>query len=129
LLPSKEKTDLHPLRYLHFLAVAYVALSAIEPYRDRIGQGITRVIVTVGQQSLATFLASVAMARIAWIALDWTGRSPLPVALANLAGFASIVAAAYVVKWFKSEPWAGPPRPPAAMAVPAVSTPVSARHS
>lgn len=110
LLPSSEKTDLHPLRYLHFLAVAYVTLSLIDPVRHRIGEGITRVIVVVGQQSLATFLTSIAMARVAWIMLDGIGRTPFTVAVANIGGFAGIIVAAYVVRWFKSEPWIGPAR-------------------
>ena len=100
-----EKTNLHILRYVHFLALAYVVLSAIEPWREQIGQGVSKIIVTVGQQSLATFLASIAMARLGWIAFDTLGRGPLMVLVVNVLGFAGIVAVAFTVRWFKAEPW------------------------
>lgn len=105
LLGFNEKTNLHILRYVHFLALAYVALSVIEPWRDQIGQGFSRVIVTVGQQSLATFLASIATARVGWIMFETFGRGPGMVLLVNVMGFAAIIAVAYTVRWFKAEPW------------------------
>jgi hypothetical protein len=103
--PETQQTYLHPLRILHFLAFAYVVLSLVEPWRSRIGDGWSRLIVKVGQQSLATFLTSLGLARVGGIVLDVTGRSALPVAAVNIAGLALIIATAYGVGWFKSSPW------------------------
>jgi hypothetical protein len=114
IIPASEKTDLHILRVLHFLALAYLVLSLIEPWRDRLDRGAGHLLILIGRQSLAAFLASVVLARLLGTAADMAGRSEPVVALLNLAGFALILAAALVVGWFKSAPWAGPvpsPRP------------------
>jgi hypothetical protein len=62
---------------------------------------------------------------LAWvltIALDQLGRDPLTVALANIVGLATIVAVAYLVGWYKSEPWRRPvSRPEPVRAAPAAA--------
>lgn len=114
IIPASEKTDLHILRVLHFLALAYLVLSLIEPWRDRLDRGAGHLLILIGRQSLAAFLASVVLARLLGTVADMAGRSEPVVALLNLAGFALILAAALVVGWFKSAPWAGPSPKPAA---------------
>ncbi len=122
--PDTQQANLHPLRILHFLALAYVTLSIVEPFRARIGTGWSQPIVRVGQQSLATFLTSLFLARAAGIALDYAGRDEAIVALVNAAGLASVVVVAYIVAWFKSSPWSGPGAPRAVpTAVPAAEPP------
>lgn len=111
-----EKTILHPLRILHFLALAYLVLSLIDPWRSRLDRGAGHLFIVIGRQSLACFLASLVFARLAAVFADMAGRDALVVALVNLAGFAAIFATAAVVGWFKSAPWAKPPRPPEASA-------------
>ncbi|MGL5114950.1 MAG: OpgC family protein [Beijerinckiaceae bacterium] len=109
LLPSEtQQTNLHPLRYLHFLALAYVALSLAESWRARIGDGWSRHVVKVGQQSLATFMASLFLARLAGLLLDQTGRDLVTVSVVNILGLAGVVLIAHAVGWFKSAPWSGP---------------------
>jgi hypothetical protein len=114
LIPASEKTDLHILRVLHFLALAYLVLSLIEPWRDRLDRGAGHLLILIGRQSLACFLASVVLARLLGTTADMAGRGELVVALLNLAGFALILATALAVGWFKSAPWAGAARKPAA---------------
>lgn len=114
LLPASEKTDLHMLRVLHFLALAYLMLSLIEPWRDRLDRGAGHLLVLIGRQSLAAFLASAVLARLLGAVADMAGRSEPVTALLNLIGFALILATAVVVGWFKRVPWAGPDRKPAA---------------
>jgi hypothetical protein len=63
------------------------------------------VILKVGQQSLAVFIASMYLARLLGVALDVTGRTPLNAVLVNLAGMAILVSVAYGAGWFKSAPW------------------------
>ncbi|WP_439574086.1 OpgC family protein [Phreatobacter sp.] len=110
ILPGNEKTDLHWLRYVHFLALAYLVLSAIEPWRDRLTVGAAAIIVRVGQQSLATFLASLVAARASAIVFQLAGTSLAVSTMVNLAGIALVVATAFVVGWFKSSPWARMPQ-------------------
>lgn len=114
LIPANEKTDLHILRVLHFLALAYLVLSLIEPWRDRLDRGAGHLLILIGRQSLAAFLASAMLARLLGTIADMAGRGEPVVALLNLVGFALILAAALMVGWFKSTPWAGPPPKPAA---------------
>jgi hypothetical protein len=105
-----EKTDLGIVRYAHFLALAYLAwIAAGEGGRRLAASGVwgrfVHVVRKVGQQSLAIFLASMVLAQAAGALLDVTGRTVLTTALANLSAFAILVAVAYTVAWFKSEPW------------------------
>ncbi|MDP3258079.1 OpgC family protein [Bosea sp. (in: a-proteobacteria)] len=112
LLPAaSEKSNLHPLRILHFLALAYLVLSAIEPVRHRLDAGFGHLLILIGRQSLAAFLASIVLSRLAWTASEMAGHDGLAVALLNLAGFAAILGVARLVGWFKRAPWAGPPPP------------------
>lgn len=113
ILPENEKTDLHWLRYVHFLALAYLVLSLVEPHRARLGQGAAFLVVRVGRQSLATFLTSLVAARVASLAFHLLGTGFLVSLLVNLAGVAIVLATALTVGWFKSNPWSqSAPRPP-----------------
>lgn len=126
--PTLDKTHFGALRYVHFLALAYVAwVAAGEGGRRLKGAGAWGRIVTVtrkvGQQSLAVFLASMALAQTAGMVLDLTGRTMLTTAVVNVTGFLVLVVVAYSVAWFKSQPWRKPavhagtaPQPTAASA-------------
>jgi hypothetical protein len=128
-LPASEKSNLHLLRLLHFLALAYLVLSLIEPLRDRLDKGVGHLLVLIGRQSLAAFLASILLARLAGSLAEMAGRSESVIAALNLAGFALILAVAVVVGWFKRAPWSGPaprhealPQPGSAAAGPPLPT-------
>ena len=128
-IPASEKSDLHILRVLHFLALAYLVLSLIEPWRDRLDRGAGHLLILIGRQSLACFLASVVLARLLGTIADMAGRSEPVVAALNLTGFALILVTALVVGWFKSAPWAGPGRRPLAgpRSEPAAQAPLTTR--
>jgi hypothetical protein len=99
-------TSLHPLRLVHFLSLAYLALSAIEPWRNKLPDiAALKPVERVGQQTLAAFLASLPIAWALGILLDWAGRDALTVTLANLAGLGGILLAALVAEAFKRQPW------------------------
>lgn len=113
-----EKTDQGLLRFTHFLALAYLCYwAAGEGGRRLVGSGMwggfVLVVRKVGQQSLAVFLASMVAAQAAGAALDFTDRGPVALAAVNLAGFGLLIAVAYTVAWFKSQPWRKPPQPKA----------------
>ncbi len=112
----RDKTNFGVLRYLHFLALAYLAwVAAGEGGRRlraagtgaaaRIWRLLLRLITKVGQQSLAVFVFSMAVARLLGFVLDQIGRSSASVLLVNLAGFAMLIAVAYIAAWFKAHPW------------------------
>ena len=134
ILPDAEKSNLHILRVLHFLAVAYLVLSLIEPWRRQLDRGAGHLLILIGRQSLAAFLASVVLSRLLGTAADMAGRGELVVALLNLTGFALILGVAVVVAWFKSAPWAKPvteseTRPQANPAYAAIAAPTRVREA
>ena len=104
--PLTNKSHFGILRFVHFLALCYIAVNVVGKNGKYLRGPLVRVISVIGQQSLAVFVTSMVLAQIIGIALDYTSRSPLPVALANLAGFGVVIITAYAVRWFKLAPWA-----------------------
>lgn len=109
--PWIDKITLGPLRYLHFMATAYLAFVAVGAGGKRLRGPISDMLQTVGRQTLAVFLAGLVASQLAGILLDVMGRGPVRTALANLLGFVALFATAVVVAWFKSQPWRKPPAP------------------
>lgn len=110
-----SKSDFGILRYVHFLALAYLmwVLAGDKGNRIRAGDGplgrawdsILQIILKVGQQSLAVFVMSMFTARIMGFAMDVLGRDTATVLLVNFFGACVLVCTAYVAGWFKSSPW------------------------
>jgi hypothetical protein len=111
-----DKSDFGILRYVHFLALAYLFWVAAGDKGARLTtigtgpgaklwQGILAVILKVGQQSLAVFIVSMFIAQIMGFTMDMIGRETWTVVAINLAGMGVLVAAAYGAGWFKSHPW------------------------
>lgn len=129
LAPAAFKTDLHPVRILHLLALACLALALLERRPTILEQAWTRPVLAIGRRALATFLASMLLARLLGFALDLTDRGPLVEAAANLVGILGLVAVARAVAWLDAAPFerAGPgPRQPLPGARPAVAPPRTA---
>lgn len=102
LLPLTDKTHFGILRLVHFLALAYLAANLVgEGGRHLVGMPV-RVISRVGQQSLAVFVSGMVLAQLLGIALDYSGRTAFGFVVANLFGFAVLIAVAYAVDWFKT---------------------------
>ena len=100
------------MRYLHFLSLAYLAWVAVGPGGARLvemsqgaGRWLLAVITKVGQQSLAVFVFSMALARLIGFVFDQLGRDFWTTAAGNLIGFVIITLVAYTAGWFKSAPW------------------------
>lgn len=111
-----DKSDFGLLRYVHFLALAYLAwvaagdkgarlLSSGTSTLARVWDRLLAVILKVGQQSLAVFVVSMFTARLMGFALDMLGRDVATVWLVNIAGGCVLIATAYGAGWFKSHPW------------------------
>ncbi len=118
-----EKTTQGALRYVHFLALAYLAWVAVGPKGAWLTQGTRRVPVVqavslVGRQSLAVFAVSMVIARGLGALLDLFGRDFAATVAVNLLGLGLLYATAVVVTWFKSSPWKTPVRPAGVASVP-----------
>lgn len=109
ILPEK-RIGLAQLAHLFALIVlVWAAIGAAR--RDWLtGRGFLAavpVIRQVGTQSLAVFMTSLVLSRFLGFLLDIMGRDVWTRALVNLGGFAVLIATAYLVGWFKSQPWRG----------------------
>ncbi len=111
-----NKPDFGILRYVHFLALAYLGwVAAGEGGKRLISTGrswvsvvwaqVVFTIMKVGQQSLVIFVFSMVFARFSGLLLDQMGRSTLKTTLVNFLGMAAIIAVAYFVSWIKKHPW------------------------
>ncbi|WP_417688732.1 OpgC family protein [Roseibium sp.] len=117
--PLWIKTEFGFFRYIHFLALAYLAWVAAGDKglrlfgHGRIWGGFVRIVQKVGQQSLAVFMASLVIAQAAGLMRDmvWGRGDWIPQILSNLFGFAALIAVAYSVAWFKGQPWRKTPKP------------------
>lgn len=98
-IPPDGKTHLAAPLYLHFMASVYVVLVLVDPVRDRLAR--LKPIVLVGQQALATFMASIILAWISGMVLDALGRGIVTVSFVNLAGFAGLVLVAMIARGYK----------------------------
>ena len=113
-----NKSDFGILRYVHFLALAYLCWAAAGDGGSRlraVGSSfiatvwgvLLKMIMKVGQQSLAVFVFSMVFARFSGFVMDQIGRNTWNMTLANLIGFGALIVVAYTVAWFKSHPWRG----------------------
>jgi hypothetical protein len=108
--PLFDKTDFGLMRYVHFLALAYLAWVAVGPAGVRLQRGgligeAIALVCRVGQQSLAVFAASMVLARVLGAVLDLAGGGAFAALVVNLAGFVLIIAVARLAAYFKSQPW------------------------
>lgn len=103
--PLISKTHFGPLRYVHLLALAYLAYAACGPGGRRLTGPAVEQIMQVGRQTLPVFLTGLVLARILGIVLDVWGRDVFTFAVVNVAGIAILFATAHIARFFKTPPW------------------------
>jgi hypothetical protein len=109
--PFVSKTNLGILRYVHFLCLAYLSVTLLKGHEDALHSRYAAPFVQTGQQALPVFLAGIAMSFSAGMALDVWGRSIPKTIVVNAAGIVLLMLTAYMVAWFKSQPWRPPAKP------------------
>jgi hypothetical protein len=116
-----DKTHLGVLRVVHFLALAYLAMLAAGAGGRRLAAlgRLSTISQLVGRQALPVFMTGIILAQLLGVFLDIAGRDLLTYAIANLVGFAVLIATAAIAEWFKNPPWARRPAAPARVAAPA----------
>lgn len=100
-----SKTQMGPLRYVHFMATVYLAWLAVGPRGSRLVGPLPDAMRTIGQQTLAVFLTGLVLAQAIGVVLDIVGRGVVTTPLANLAGCAGLYLAARVTHYMKAPPW------------------------
>jgi hypothetical protein len=111
-----SKTDFGVLRYVQFLALAYLAWVIAGDGGDRLRAGagwvgrtlwapLLAMFLRVGQQSLAVFVMSIFIARFNGFAMDVLGRDVAMTLLVNGFGCLVLILTAYAAGYFKGQPW------------------------
>ncbi|MBY8975276.1 OpgC domain-containing protein [Rhodobacteraceae bacterium NNCM2] len=108
--PLIDGAQLGMVQILHLVALAALVWNMIG---DEARQWVIRdaflaavpVIRKVGTQSLAVFMVSIVLSRFNGWWLDVIGRDVWTTALVNFTGFGILIATAYLVSWFKRQPW------------------------
>jgi hypothetical protein len=103
--PLTSKTEFGLFRYLHFLALGYLGYSIATQLGERMSGIVVDLTRKVGQQSLAVFASSLFIAQILGTLVHQVGVNLVSLFIMNMVGFASLIAVAYVVSWFKATPW------------------------
>ena len=111
LVPASERTNFHLVRFVHFLATAYLAVSLVAAYPRLVSSLPARILATTGRETLAGFIASIPIAILGGTMLDVYGASPRVVLTATGLSWAGIIATALVASYVKSKPWASTHRP------------------
>lgn len=116
LLIPEERIGIAQLIHLGALMALVWAAIGAGWRRWAAGEGflaVVPVIRKVGTQSLAVFMTSIVLSRFNGWWMDVIGRDVWILALVNLTGFAILIATAYLVGWFKAQPWRDARKPQA----------------
>lgn len=118
--PLYDKTRFGVLRYVYFLALAYLGWAAAGQKGARLKALAARwpvivgAVVDIGKQSLAVFAVSMVLARVLGAFLKLYAFSGVATLTINLLGLLLIWLTARAAGWFKSQPWQKPARRAAA---------------
>ena len=96
-----SKTDLDPLRLLHFLALAYVTIWFVGAEAPFLAWRVSRLPIWCGQQSLYVFCASIVLSFTGHFFLIEVDDSFLAQIAVSAIGIALMIALAYVLGWYR----------------------------
>jgi hypothetical protein len=111
-----DKTNIDILRFLHFLALAWLVRLAVPADRAFLRWPIFYPLRRCGEQSLLIFCIGTFLALSGQVIVSQFEESLLSQIVVSVAGIAIMCAAAYAATWFKGGGSAGPGRAPAAEA-------------
>jgi len=99
LIDSVDKSGLHPLRLLSILAGAYLVACFVPKTAAWLQGAGARPFVLMGQQALPVFCIGIFLSFLGRVALEKSDALPMQAAV-NMAGFAVLLATAYVSGWY-----------------------------
>lgn len=103
--PLRDKTHAGLLRYVHFLALAYVAFVLSGEGGRRLKGWISELCRLAGQQALAVFLSGLWLSVACGYLFQRLGGELADAIAVNTFGIAAMAGVAWLVGWIKSEPW------------------------
>ncbi|WP_421996790.1 OpgC family protein [Reyranella sp.] len=109
-----DKTNIDILRFLHFLAVAWLVRLAIPADAPMLRWRVFEPLRRCGEQSLLIFCIGTFLSLSAQVIVSHFEESILSQIVVSIAGVAIMCGAAYIAAWFKGGGTAAPRRPMAA---------------
>ena len=106
LFPLIDKSHLGAFRYLHFLALAYVAFVLAGVGGHALKGRAVEALMRVGRQTLAVFLSGLVLAQLLGVAIDLM-PGPATQFLVNVGGCGLLMLVAAIVTAFKANPGPG----------------------
>jgi hypothetical protein len=99
-----DKTNLDILRFIHFLALAWLVRLAVPPHAHFLKWSLLRPIRRCGEHSLQIFCLGTFLALTAEIVIAYFDESVASQIAVSFAGIAIMCLAAYGASWFKAKP-------------------------
>lgn len=116
LAPLIDKSHEGPLRFVHFLSLAYIATLLAGADGKRLKGRFVDACRLAGQQALAVFVTGLWLSVVCGYVFQRLGAGAVAAVVVNAGGIAAMTGVAWLVGWIKSEPWRRAPEPAAASA-------------
>lgn len=108
-IPGTGKTNMQPIRLLHFLLVVWLIAIAMPSNAWIRRHVVTRGVARVGTHSLDCFCASIVLCYLLAGVFSWTGRGTSAYFAVQAANMVTIILLAFWFQWLKTPPWRSPP--------------------
>lgn len=103
--PLLNKSHEGFLRYLHFLAVAYLVYCFMRSRQHWLQSKLAQAVIGMGQQSLPIFMLGTCLSFACGMLLDNFKTDFFGSTLINLAGLGLMILAARLLNWLDQKPW------------------------
>lgn len=103
--PFLDKTNLGPLRWLHFMALAILIRAGLQSRPGLMSHWVAQGFIKIGQQSLPIFLMGMVLSYLGGIILDQYGHGASVLFFVNVSGVLFLTLSAYAISWLNTKPW------------------------
>jgi len=103
--PFLDKTNLGPLRWLHFIALAILIRAGLQAQPKLLLHWAAQGFITMGRQSLPIFVTGLVLSFLGGMVLDQYGHAFQVLTLVNIGGMVLLMTLAYFISWFDTKPW------------------------
>lgn len=103
--PLLNKSHLGMMRYLHFLAMAYLLSNWMRKHSHWLQTAPAGQIIAMGQQSLPIFMLGTCLSFLGGVLLDGENPGLIDSAWVNIAGLGLMVSVAQLLNWLDRKPW------------------------
>lgn len=100
-----NKSHLGLLRYLHFLAMAYLVGGLMRQYAQQLQKPCFQPIIAMGQQSLPVFILGTCLSFLGGVILNDNEAGLAASTWVNIAGIGLMLLAAQLLNWLDQKPW------------------------